>query len=140
MDEESPKEEEEDAATTTPINHLPPVLLHHLFTFLPLENLLQASLVCTLWHHDVLNDENGPVWKNLCLFHLDKETLSSPTLSSCETFKSKLRAFYHAWNPSDCSRNIIIQGGFTLHRNPITQSSDGVRGKIGNYNYWLSVN
>ncbi|KAI8513984.1 F-box/SPRY domain-containing protein 1 [Branchiostoma belcheri] len=32
----------------------------------------------------------------------------------------------------DCSRNIYIKpNGFTLHRNPVAQSTDGVRGKIG---------
>ena len=48
------------------------------------------------------------------------------------TYKSKLRAFCHAWNPDDCSRNIYVKpSGFTLHRNPVAQSTDGGRGKIG---------
>jgi len=43
-----------------------------------------------------------------------------------------LKAFYHSWNPEDCSRNIYIKpNGFTIHRNPVAQSTDGVRGKIG---------
>ena len=48
------------------------------------------------------------------------------------TYKAKLRAFCHAWNPDDCSRNIYVKpSGFTLHRNPVAQSTDGGRGKIG---------
>lgn len=32
----------------------------------------------------------------------------------------------------DCSRNVYVKkNGFTLHRNPIAQSTDGARGKIG---------
>lgn len=38
----------------------------------------------------------------------------------------------HAWNPSDCSRNGYVKpNGFTFHRNPVAQSTDGVRSKRG---------
>jgi F-box protein 45 len=43
-----------------------------------------------------------------------------------------LRAFFHAWNPQDCSRNIYVKPtSFTFHRNPVAQSTDATRGKIG---------
>ena len=68
-----------------------------------------------------------------CVRRLAQEALqSSELLSSLPTYKSKLRAFCHAWNPEDCSKNIYIKSnGFTLHRNPVAQSTDGARGKIG---------
>lgn len=63
---------------------------------------------------------------------LAEEALKSDLLASVPTYKAKLRAFYHAWNPNDCSRNIYIKPNqFTLHRNPVAQSTDGARGKIG---------
>lgn len=38
----------------------------------------------------------------------------------------------HAWNPLDSSRHIYIKpNAFTLHRNPVAQSTDGARAKIG---------
>ncbi|KAI4465552.1 spry domain containing socs box protein [Holotrichia oblita] len=67
-----------------------------------------------------------------CIRKLAEEALKSDLLSSVPTYKAKLRAFYHAWNPNDCSRNIYIKpNGFTLHRNPVAQSTDASRGKIG---------
>ncbi|XP_006753487.1 PREDICTED: F-box/SPRY domain-containing protein 1 [Myotis davidii] len=43
-----------------------------------------------------------------------------------------VRAFQHAFSTNDCSRNVYIKkNGFTLHRNPIAQSTDGARTKIG---------
>lgn len=40
----------------------------------------------------------------------------------------------HAWNPDDRSLNIFLKeedGGLTLHRHPVAQSTDGVRGRVG---------
>ncbi len=43
-----------------------------------------------------------------------------------------MKSFQHALSSNDCSRNVFIKkNGFTLHRNPIAQSTDGARGKIG---------
>lgn len=45
---------------------------------------------------------------------------------------AQVRAFHHAFSTNDCSRNVYIKkNGFTLHRNPIAQSTDGARTKIG---------
>lgn len=44
----------------------------------------------------------------------------------------QLQAFQHALSSHDCSRNVYVKkNGFTLHRNPIAQSTDGARSKIG---------
>jgi len=79
------------------------------------------------------------VWRLHCIRRLAEEVLSSDLLSSTPTYKAKLKAFYHAWNPDDCSRNIYIKpNGFTIHRNPVAQSTDAVRGKIGEFINTLS--
>ena len=82
----------------------------------------------------ILNDEDNDVWRLHCVRKLAEEVLNSDLLSSAPTYKTKLKAFYHAWNPEDCSRNIYIKpSGFTIHRNPVAQSTDAVRAKIGKF-------
>jgi len=110
---------------------LPDHVLEAVFAFLELPDLQNCSLVCKNWYR-FLNDENNDVWRMHCIRKLAEEALRSELLSSVPTYKAKLRAFYHAWNPADCSRNIYVKpNGFTLHRNPVAQSTDGARGKIG---------
>jgi len=71
-------------------------------------------------------------FKNLSKFFDFFQALKSDLLLSVPTYKAKLRAFYHAWNPLDSSRHIYIKpNAFTLHRNPVAQSTDGARAKIG---------
>lgn len=114
------------------ISMIPDNVLENLFTFLDLPDIVAVGCVCTLWNR-VISDENGDVWRSLCLRRMDRETLNSEMLAMCPSYKTKLRAFYHAWNPLDCSRNIYVKpNGFTIHRNPVAQSTDGARGKIGN--------
>ena len=101
------------------------------FSYLQLPDLRNCSLVCKNWYR-FLNDENNDVWRMHCIRKLAEEALQSGLLSSVPTHKAKLRAFYHAWNPGDASNNVYIkENGFTLHRNPVAQSTDGARGKIG---------
>ncbi|CAI5673735.1 unnamed protein product [Oreochromis niloticus] len=81
---------------------LPARVLEHVFSYLELTDLMRCSLVCWHWNN-ILADEN-----------------------------SELKAFQHALSSHDCSRNVYVKkNGFTLHRNPIAQSTDGARGKIG---------
>ena len=48
---------------------------------------------------------------------LGEKSINSDLLSSLPTYKDKLRAFYYAWDPEDCSVNIYVKpDGFTLHR------------------------
>lgn len=106
----------------------PYIVLESIFSYLDLASLRSASLVCKSWYR-ILNDENNDVWRLHCVRRLAQEALqSSELLSTLPTYKSKLRAFCHAWNPEDCSKNIYIKSnGFTLHRNPVAQSTDGAR-------------
>lgn len=43
----------------------------------------------------------------------------------------------HAWNPQDRSLNIFVkeQDKFTIHRHPVPQSTDCIRGKV----YYLFI-
>ncbi|KAJ2953614.1 hypothetical protein O0L34_g1220 [Tuta absoluta] len=110
---------------------VPDHVLENIFSYLSLKDLKNCSLVCKSWFR-VLNDENNDVWRSHCIRRLPEEVLKSDLLSNLGTYKEKLRAFFHAWNPYDCSRNIYVKpNGFTLHRNPVAQSTDACRGKIG---------
>jgi len=110
---------------------LPQSVLEALFSCLSIDDLRNCSLVCTSWYR-FLNDENNDVWRLHCIRKLAEEALKSDLFANVPTYKAKLRAFYHAWNPNDCSRNVYVKtNGFTLHRNPVAQSTDASRGKIG---------
>ena len=112
---------------------LPHRALEVLFTFLDVSDLQKCALVCKHWNR-VLNDEDNEVWRSHCVRKLAEIALRTGLLSKSNvpTYKAKLRAFYHAWNPNDCSSNVFIKSnGFTLHRNPVAQTTDGARGKIG---------
>lgn len=98
------------------LNKLSDNVLEVIFSYLELRDLRNCSLVCKNWYR-FLNDENNDVWRLHCIRKLAEEALKNDLLSSVPTYKSKLRAFNHAWNPNDCSRNVYIKpNGFTLHR------------------------
>ena len=110
---------------------LPEHIIEVIFSYLKLSELRNCALVCKKWYR-YLNDENNDVWRMHCINTLAEEALKSDLLSSVPSFMAKLRAFYHAWNSNDCSRNMYVKSnGFTLHRNPVAQSTDGARAKIG---------
>lgn len=95
---------------------VPGHVLEIVFSYLDLKTLQSCALVCKRWY-EFLSDENNVFWRLQCTRKLPREAVDSDLLSSLKTCKAKLRAFYHAWNPDDCSRNIYIkQNGFTLHR------------------------
>ncbi|XP_062377524.1 F-box/SPRY domain-containing protein 1 isoform X1 [Sardina pilchardus] len=110
---------------------LPSRVLEHLFSYLDLPDLMRCTLVCWHWN-SVLADENSEVWRSLCTRSLTEEALRSDILCNIPTYKDKLKSLQHALSSHDCSRNVYVKkNGFTLHRNPIAQSTDGARGKIG---------
>ncbi|KPP58745.1 F-box/SPRY domain-containing protein 1-like [Scleropages formosus] len=110
---------------------LPVRALEHVFSYLELPDLMRCALVCWHWN-SCLSDENSEVWRALCVRTLSEEALRSDILCNLPTYKGKLKAFQHALSSHDCSRNVYVKkNGFTLHRNPIAQSTDGARGKIG---------
>ncbi|XP_071839247.1 F-box/SPRY domain-containing protein 1-like [Apostichopus japonicus] len=112
-------------------SRLPEEILERIFSCLELRELLCCSVVCKKWHN-VLNDGNNLAWKVQCLRKLARDVLHGEVLNNVPTYKAKVRAFIHAFNPADCSQNIFIKpNGFTLHRNPVAQSTDGARAKRG---------
>lgn len=95
---------------------VPDIVLENIFSYLNLKDLRNCSLVCKSWYR-ILSDENNDVWRTHCLKRLAEEVMKSDLLSTLSTYKSKLKALCHAWNPHDCSRNIYVKAnGFTLHR------------------------
>ncbi|KAJ8376074.1 hypothetical protein SKAU_G00066540 [Synaphobranchus kaupii] len=110
---------------------LPSRVLEHVFSYLELPDLIRCSLVCWHWN-SCLADENSEVWRSLCARSLSEEATRSDILCNLPTYKGKLKSYQHALSSHDCSRNVYVKkNGFTLHRNPIAQSTDGARGKIG---------
>lgn len=110
---------------------LPARVLEHIFSYLELSDLVCCGFVCWHWNN-MLADENSEVWRSLCTRTLSDEAMRSDILCNLPTYKGKLKAYQHALSSHDCSRNVYIKkNGFTLHRNPIAQSTDGARGKIG---------
>lgn len=98
------------------VTGLPDNILEAIFSYLDLRDLRNCSLACKNWYR-YLNDENNDVWRMHCIRRLAEDVIKSDLLASVPTYKAKLRAFFHAWNPNDCSRNVYIKpSGFTLHR------------------------
>lgn len=91
-------------------------ILEVIFSYLSLSDLKRCLLVCKHWNRYLCNEDND-VWRMHCIRELGEETMRAALLSSTPTYKSKLRAYYYAWNPLDCSRNVYIKpNGFTMHR------------------------
>ncbi|XGW15845.1 hypothetical protein V3C99_001357 [Haemonchus contortus] len=111
---------------------LPHHILSQIFQYLGLSDLRSCTLVCRHWFN-VLNFEDSLVWRSLAQSKISESALADPyLLSELTSYKKKLRAFYFAWNPNDASKNNYVRAnGFTVHRQPVAQSTDGVRGKIG---------
>ncbi|CAJ0580655.1 unnamed protein product, partial [Mesorhabditis spiculigera] len=114
-----------------PATRLPHKILVYIFSYLSPSDLNHCLQVCRHWN-SALAYEDSIVWRTLARKLVPEPALSDPYLLTVATFKQKLRAFKYAWNPSDTSKNNYLRpNGFTIHRQPVAQSTDGVRGKIG---------
>ena len=106
-------------------------ILHKIMCYLKLSDVYHLSLTCKAWS-SIMKDEDSDYWKQLADKMIGPVVLKSEILSQLTSFKTKVRAAFHTWNHNDCSKNIYIKSsGFTLHRNPVAQSTDAARGKIG---------
>lgn len=111
--------------------NLPDNIIEQIFLYLSLKEVSVCLRLCRKFY-TLLNDENNEVWRSLLFLKVSEKALKSDLLVSVPSYKAKLRAFYHSWNPLDCSRHVYIKpNAFTLHRNPVAQSTDGARSKIG---------
>lgn len=118
---------------TTEWNSLPEKIWITIFTYLTpdIRDIRSCLETCKEWNR-ILSHESCDVWKIMCHKKITKSILKSDILSSLNTYKSKLISYYYNWNSNDCSRNIYIKSsGYTLHRNPVAQSTDAAKGKIG---------
>ena len=106
-------------------------ILTEIFLYLDLRDLSSVSQVCSQWH-DVLLDEDSCIWESQFLRNVPLKAQKSKVMESFSSYKAKLIAYLHGWNPSDCSKNIyILDDGFTYHRRAVAQSTDAARGRRG---------
>lgn len=128
------------------VSKLSPEILFTIFSYVQeLKDLCNCSYVCRKWRE--LLDDDSCVWENklraVCP-HYDREDNGCRLLlDDLPNVKAKLVAYCCSWNDSDCSKNISIkENKLTLHRNPVAQSSDAIRGKIGfidGVHYWVVI-
>ena len=120
-------------------------VLLHIFSFLTsARDLCHCSLVCRRWNEALDEREGSPVWKNvledLSASKSFSRFLSNHLIKELSGSKAKLVAFENAWNSEDCSKNIELKDNqLVLHRKPIAQSTDAIRGKRGyihGQHYW----
>lgn len=113
-------------------SRLPLKVLNLIFQYLPLKDLQSSMLTCQSWN-SALSMEDSEIWQQLLLKKIPEAAIADPFLfSELSSARKKLRAWYYSWNTSDISRNNYVRtNGFTVHRQPVAQSTDGVRGKRG---------
>lgn len=117
-------------------------VLFHIFSFLSTKDLCRCSMVCRRWNSALDERESPLLWRQ---FLQDTPSLSeflkSRLLRILDGSKAKLIALENAWNREDCSPNIyILDNRLTLHRKPVAQSTDAIRGRCGylqGLHYWL---
>ena len=126
------------------VSSLPSEMLLRIFSYLPeLKDLCSCSCVCRKWRE--LLDDDSCVWENkLHELRLECPKLADDhLLDTMPSPKAKLVAYCCRWNDDDRSKNIYIkENKLTLHRNPVAQSSDAIRGKVGftsGVHYWVVI-
>ena len=114
------------------------LLFSHLPTY---QDLVRCSMVCKKWQ--TLLDSGSEVWKHALDNEVPESFLSDKLVQQLESPKSKLMAYLCAWSDSDRSNNIEIKSNMlTLHRKPVAQSTDAIRGKRGfshGQHYWTII-
>ncbi|TKR68049.1 hypothetical protein L596_024095 [Steinernema carpocapsae] len=111
---------------------LPHHVLAIVFQHLSVKDLASCMRVCRHWNA-VLEYQDNYIWEYHARREVPEIAIADPyLLAEVQSYKEKLRAFRFAWSPRDLSRNNYIRpNGFTVHRQPVAQSTDAVRGKIG---------
>lgn len=124
------------------MNRLNSETLLIIFSYLPTyQDLFRCSLVCKKWR--ALLDSSSDVWKYALAHEVPKEFSSDKLIEELESPKAKLVAYLCSWSEIDHSKNIKLkENKLTLHREPIAQSTDAIRGKRGFYHgqhYWTVI-
>lgn len=121
---------------------LAPEILLQIFSYLTASEIFTCSIVCRAWKEFLDsedNEENG-VWYRVLEANTSNEFRTSPLLLKGASYRTKLMVLENAWSEHDKSHNIYIKKDMlTLHRNPVAQSTDALRGKRGylkGQHYW----
>jgi len=114
------------------VSRIPQTILAHIFSYLSVPDLACCAQICRHWNL-VFEHYDLDIWSHHVKKEVPSSALSDHSLfSNLQNCKEKLRAFRFAWNPLDCSRNTFVRTNcFTAQRQPVAQSTDGIRGKIG---------
>ena len=103
------------------------------------QDLVRCSMVCKRWK--TLLDSFSDVWLQILDKEVPEKFVSDPFVQKLESPKAKLVAYFCSWSETDHSKNIKLKPNLlTLHREPIAQSTDAIRGKRGFYvgqHYWM---
>lgn len=123
-------------------SRLPTEVLLKIFSYLSeFRDLCNCSRVCRRWR-SMLNDDSD-LWEGLLRSLCPAEFFEHRFLKQLPNFKAKLVAYCCTWNDEDSSKNIYIKKDkLALHRNPVSLSSDAIRGKKGfvrGMHYWIVV-
>lgn len=109
--------------------NLPLEILERIFVYMSTKDLAKCSRVCKKWYK-LLENEDSAVWRGRFEVAGSKQFRSCQHLSELISYKSKVLAYECAWSDNDHSNNIyLLEDCLTLHRKPVAQSSDGIRGK-----------
>ena len=112
------------------------LIFSYLFTA---KDLCQCSSVCRKWKN--LLDSRNDIWKRILDQSTPSEFREDALLRGLQSARAKLIAFECAWSEVDHSENIYVkENKLTLHRNPVAQSTDAIRGKAGfssGEHYWV---
>ena len=116
-------------------------VLLRVFSYLPsFGDLVRCSMVCKKWRH--LLDSTEAPWEQALFGQVPHDFISDKLVQNLSP-KSKFMAYLCTWSEEDHSKNIDIKSNkLTLHRRPIAQSTDAIRGKRGftrGQHYWLVV-
>ena len=105
-------------------------VMQRILAHLSLGDAVRCSFACRSWYSLIQGNEDSEFWERESRCRIPSST--GDTLSSLSSSKSRVRAAAHCWDGGSCSRNMYLKGGgFTVHRNPVAQSTDGARGRIG---------
>ena len=114
-------------------------VLFVLFSYLPnFHDLVRCSMVCKRWR--IILNRDSALWKQALHNEAPEEFITDKLIQSIKSPKAKLMAYLYAWSDKDRSNNIELKPNkLTLHRKPVAQSTDGIRGKRGftrGQHYW----
>lgn len=103
------------------------------------KDLCQCTSVCRKWKN--LLDSRNDIWQRILDQSTPSEFREDALLRGLQSARAKLIAFECGWSEVDHSENIYVkENKLTLHRNPVAQSTDAIRGKAGfssGEHYWI---